>query len=80
VHIHRSFKIIAALTISLFLLACGGGDDGVVATTVIDPTLKDSALEIRLAPPLIEVNSMGTNYYRAHIDAATLKSYWAPCR
>jgi hypothetical protein len=74
-HITRPVKIISTFAIIQVLFACGGGG-GETTAVVVDPKTKETAMEIRLASTLIEVNSMGSFYLRSRIDTASVESQW----
>jgi hypothetical protein len=76
-HKTRSTKLLSALAITQLLFACGGGG-GTDTPVAVDPKTKETALEIRLASTLIEVNSMGTRYFRGRLDQAYVTNFWKP--
>jgi hypothetical protein len=75
-HITRTVKVISALAITQVLIACGGGGGGETTAVVVDPKTKETAMEIRLASTLVEVNSMGTIYIRSRLDKAYVDNTW----
>jgi hypothetical protein len=75
-HITRPVKVISTLAITQMLFGCGGGGGGEATAVVVDPKTKETAMEMRLASTLIEVNSMGSFYARTRIDTAFIESQW----
>jgi hypothetical protein len=72
----RPVKVISTIAITQVLFACGGGGGSETTAVVVDPKTKETALEIRLASTLIEINSMGSFYLRSRIDTAYVESAW----